>query len=557
MPLGVGFFMREQASQGPPIVQADRLQRMIIDQAKLMPPIRTQPRPVLCHQPMLSASRAFLQLLLILALLPTSAAAEMESSLRNHIANADLRGTQVSICVMDIGERLLLTEIHDDREMIPASNMKLVTSAAALHTLGKDFTFTTKLKLLSNKEAPAGDGFPALVVQGDGDPAFGSPNVLEDAGYNVDQMLGWWLDAVEKTGFDQFGQLIIDDRIFKSGSSQRVHPTWPKNQLHKWYCAQVMGVNFFDNCFRINASPTRTGQDARVTVYPYGPFVKTEMRLRTGRADQWDIITSPDSNRLTFRGTIRNRQQQDVAMHDPAMVFGEMLKHELAKRKITVGEVVRPAEDQRLPDGKVLHKLNTTLQAVLNRVNQDSQNMYAEAILKRSGHAITGAPGTFENGAAAVREYLASRIKDPTLAAQIKLADGSGLSRDNRVSARALVEVLRVQATSQDFRPFIASMATPNNRDSINKRFTEDDKPLLIGDLYCKTGTINHVSALSGYLVYPDAGPNETARVLAFSILVNGHGLGQARNISGAAVRRLQDELVKIMDEEAVGALSP
>lgn len=512
--------------------------------------------PPLWHKPTRRGSRAvyiLLLLALVLGALPTSA--EMESALLNHIANADLRGTQVSVCVMDVGQRMLLTEIHAEREMIPASNMKIVTAAAALHTLGKDFTFTTRLKLLSNKEAPAADGLPALVVQGDGDPAFGSPNVLNDAGYSVEQMLGWWLDAIEKTGLDHFGQIIIDDRIFEHGEDQRVHPTWPKNQLHHWYCAQVMGVNFNDNCFSVRVMPTRSGLDASVEVFPFGPFVQTEMRLTTGRTDQWDIITRHDANRLAFRGTVRNPQTKYVAMHDPAIVFGEVLKTELAKRNITVGEVVRPAGDQRLPDGQELHKINTTLQAVLNRVNQDSMNAYAEAILKRSGHAITGAPGTFENGAAAVREYLGAKIKDPTLASSIKIADGSGLSRDNRVSARALVEVLRVQAIGTDFRPFIASMATPDNRDSIEKRFGDDNA--LLADLYCKTGTINHVSALSGYLVYPDAGPNNTARVLAFSILVNGHGLGQARNISGAQVRKLQDELVKIMDEEAIGALVP
>eukprot|EP00752_Nemacystus_decipiens_P014026 g12462.t1 len=485
------------------------------------------------------------------------ALAEMESALLNHIANADLRGTKVSVSVMDVGQGLMLTEINDQREMIPASNMKLITSAAALYTLGKDFTFSTQLKLLGSKEAPAGDGLPALVIKGDGDPAFGSPDVLQEAGYSVERMVGWWLGAVEKAGLDQFGQIIVDDRIFDASEDQRVHPTWPRNQLHKWYCAQVMGVNFFDNCFRVNASPTRTGQDARVTVYPYGPFLKTEMRLVTGRADQWDIITAHDNNRIAFRGQIRNRQKQDVAMHDPAIVFGEFLKHELGKRGITVGQVVRPADDQRLPEGTTLHKINTTLQAVLNRVNTDSQNMYSEALLKRCGHAITGAPGTFENGAAAVREYLAKRINDPTLAASIKLADGSGLSRDNKVSTRALVEVLRVQATSQDFRPYLASMATPDNRDSIERRFTKDGQPTLVADLYCKTGTINHVSALSGYLVYNDAGQNNTARVLAFSIIANGHGLGQARNISGAQVRKLQNELVQIIDQEAVGELVP
>jgi len=483
------------------------------------------------------------------------ARAEMESALLNLLNNADLRGTKVSVCVMDVGERVMLAEIEADREMIPASNMKLVTTAAALDTLGKDFTFSTRLKLLSVKEAPAGDGLPALLVIGDGDPAFGAPKVLENAGYNVDQMIGWWLDAIEKTGLNRFGQLIIDDRVFDSGPEQRVHPSWPSNQLHLWYCAQVMGINFFDNCFRVTATPTRTGQDALVSMYPFGPFVQTEMRLVTGRTDQWDIITRPDSNRITFRGQIRNRQQQDVTMHDPAMVFGELLKNELSKRGVSVGQVVRPAEDQRLPDGKLLHQINTTLQAVLNRTNQDSMNLYAEALLKRCGHEITGAPGTFENGASAVRAYLAKNISDPTLAASIQLVDGSGLSRDNRVSARALVEVLRVQAAGENFRPYLASLARPGENGSLNQRFVDEDA--LKGSIYAKTGTINNVSALSGYIVYPSQENKNAARILAFSILVNGHGLDAARNVSGATVRKVQNELVKIMDSEAVGVVVP
>jgi D-alanyl-D-alanine carboxypeptidase/D-alanyl-D-alanine-endopeptidase (penicillin-binding protein 4) len=478
-----------------------------------------------------------------------SAAAEMESALLNRLAGADLRGTKVSICVVDVGRRETLVDIEADREMIPASNMKLVTTAAAIEVLGKDFTFSTKLRLLGVKEAPKGDGLPALVIVGDGDPAFGAPKVLEDAGYNVDQMIGWWLDAVEDTGLDTFGQIVVDDRIFENGPDQRVHPTWPRNQLHRWYCAQVSGLNFFDNCFRVTASPTRTGQDARLSIYPYGrSFVQTEMRLVTGRADQWDIITSPESNKIVFRGTVSNPQTQDVAMHDPALVFGELFKQELAKRGVTVNEVVRPAADQRLAEGTPLHQINTTLQAVLNRTNRVSMNLYAEALLKRMGHKSTGAPGSFENGAAAVRGYLANHIDNPTLAASIQLADGSGMSRDNRLSARALVEVLRVQATGDNFRPFLASLARPGQRGSLENRLADEGD--LAGDLYAKTGTINHVSALSGYLVYPDAGPGNTARVLAFSILVNGHGLGSARNVSAITVRALQDELVELMDSE-------
>jgi len=484
-------------------------------------------------------------------LIALPASAEMESALMHYLGSADLRGTQVSVCVMDVGQRELLAEIEADREMIPASNMKLVTTAAALYTLGQDFTFSTQLRLLGVREAPAGDGLPALVIVGDGDPAFGSPRVLDDAGFTVHQMLGWWLDAVQATGMNQFGQIIVDDRIFENGPDQRVHPSWPTNQLHQWYCAQVMGINFYDNCFLVRASPGSSGRGPSATVFPYGPFVTTEMRLTNGSTNQWGIYTQADNNRMAFRGEIRNTQEQQVTMHDPAMVFGQLLKHELSLRGITVGEVVRPASDQRLEDGRVLHQINTTLQAVLNRTNRDSMNLYAEALLKRSGHELTGTPGSFENGGAAVRAYLAAHITDPTLAASIHVVDGSGMSRDNRVSARALVEVLRVQAVGENFRPYLASLAQPGQDGSLRNRLEEPDD--LTADLYAKTGTINHVSALSGYLVYPDAGPGNTARVLAFSILVNGHGLGSASNVSAVTIRAMQDELVRIMDREVVG----
>ena len=486
--------------------------------------------------------------LLLVAALP--AAGEMESALQHYLNNANLRGSKVSVCVVDVSDKVTLAAIQADRGMIPASNMKLVTTATALDVLGEDFKFSTKLKMLGVGDAPAADNLPALLIVGDGDPSFGSPTVLKAAGYNVDQLMGWWLDAVDDTGIDQFGQIIIDDRIFENGPEQRVHPSWPKNQLHYRYCAQVMGINFFENAFRIQATPTRRGQDARISMYPYGPFIATDKRVRTGSTNVWHIRTAADNNRMRFTGEVKNVQIRYIAIHDPAIVFGEMLKQGLAKRGITVREVVRPEGDQRLAEGTTLHQVNTTLQSVLDRTNQYSINLYAEALLKRCGHEITGAPGTFENGAAAVRSYLTKHFKDTTLAASVRVADGSGLSRDNNISARAMVELLRVQAVGKHFRPFLASLARPGQPGSLEKRLDDENKPLT-GQVFAKTGTINFVCTLSGYIVYPDQDNDRAARILAFSILVNDHGKGAAKNISHARIRDVQDQLIRIMDKEA------
>ncbi|MEM9414377.1 MAG: D-alanyl-D-alanine carboxypeptidase/D-alanyl-D-alanine-endopeptidase [Planctomycetota bacterium] len=484
---------------------------------------------------------------LVLAGLGGSAWADVDSRVENHLGVADLRGTVVSVCVVDVARDEVLAEVEENRAMIPASNMKLITTAAALATLGEDFRFSTRLSLIEG----VGGARPSLLIEGDGDPAFGDPRTLDAAGYTVDDMLGWWLDAIEATGHTEFERIILDDRVFANGADERVHPTWPRNQLHKWYCAQVMGINFFNNVFQVHATPTRMGDDIELAIYPYGPFVRTDLRVQTGQIDQWDIITAADNNHITFRGQLRHAQQQRVAMHDPADIFGQLLKRELGRRGIGVGDVVRPDADEQVPAGAMLHQINTTLQAVLNRTNRDSMNLYAEALLKRSGYQLTGAPGSYDNGSAAVRRFLANHFDDPTLAASIQVADGSGMSRDNRVTTRALTELLAVMPATEVFGPYLESLGRPGHEGTLDDRFVDTD---LTGELYAKSGYLNGVSALSGYLVYPPRRAGGQPRFIAFSIICNGFGSGNARELSNRDMKRLQEELVALIDEEVVNA---
>lgn len=498
---------------------------------------------------------AFAALALTLA---WAAQADVESQIRNLLDTADLKGTEVSVYIVDTATGEMIVDIEGDRPMIPASNMKLLTTATAIDTLGADFLFQTRLALLPAQppgngrgENQADDGGaagrPDLAIIGDGDPAFCDPVTLESAGYEPGQVVNWWVDAVAKTNVTHFGRIIVDDRVFEHGPDQRIHPTWPRNQLHKHYCAQVMGINFFNNTFQVTATPTRPGQDVQLAIYPYGPFVRTELGVVTGRVDQWDIITRPDDNRISFRGQVRNRQRQYVTMHDPAMVFGQLLKHELSKRGIVVDEVVRPDGDTQLPEGRTLHRLNTTLQAVLIRTNRDSMNLYAEALLKRCGYEITGVPGTFENGAAAVRRSMTHLLGQPTLVATVQVADGSGMSRDNRVTARALATLLLKMNRHEHAEAYRASLGRPGGAGTLAQRFTDTD---LNGQLYAKSGYINYVSSLSGYLVYPD----RRDRTYAFSILCNGFGTGDARQLSNRNMKQLQEQIITLLDEDVVAA---
>ena len=190
-----------------------------------------------------------------------------------------------------------------------------------------------------------------------------------------------------------------------------------------------------------------------------------------------------------------------------------------------------------LPDGQTLHVVQTPLPLVLERCNKNSQNLFAEAILKRLGHHETGARGSWLNGTAAVRIFL-NDILGPYSAVTI-VSDGSGLSRDNRVTAQLVVNLLAAMNEDTQLGPvYRNSLAISGEQGSLKNRLGD-----LNGDVYGKTGYIKGVSCLSGYLVLKsDSGP----RSFSFSFLFNGFKPPVYLN----NIIAFQDKLLKLIDEQ-------
>jgi D-alanyl-D-alanine carboxypeptidase/D-alanyl-D-alanine-endopeptidase (penicillin-binding protein 4) len=152
----------------------------------------------------------------------------------------------------------------------------------------------------------------------------------------------------------------------------------------------------------------------------------------------------------------------------------------------------------------------TPLGTVVSHANKVSQNLYAEALCKRMGRAATGRPGSWENGTAAIGAYL---TKIGVGADEFKLSDGCGLSRGNSVSPAAVTRVLTANFYSANRELFIKSLAVGGVDGTLKSRFTERD---IKGKVFAKTGFIEGVTGLSGYLMGKDGG------WYAFSILING-----------------------------------
>lgn len=484
---------------------------------------------------------------------------DLERRIETAIGGIKIGDGRVGICVIDLQTGRTLVSRNADTPFIPASNMKLLTTGTALTVLGGDFAFRTELLL---------DG-TRLIVRGAGDPALADPSVLErmTPPLSVRQLVATLADAVRRTDTGHVTELILDDRVF---DRQFVHPAWPADQLHKWYCAEVSGLNFHTNCLSFFPAPSPDGQGRPplVTLQPDAPWVEIENKARTGvRNDNsvW-VQRSPGPGSFTLFGEVgvASRVAVDVAIHDVPQFFGRLLTTELLRAGVGVGQarttsgagnptreelsraftVIRAAEPgERLDRGRVVAAVSTHIADVYQRTNSDSQNLYAECLLKRVGREVTGEPGSWTNGASIVRMTLA-QVLGPDAAAATVVSDGSGMSRENQVSPRTLTRWLEaMQAEPRNGEAFVSSLAVPGEG-TLRSRFRS---ARLGSELQAKSGKIDGVRCLSGYLT--DA---TTGRRVAFSIMVNDLREGEQALQS----LRLHEEVVKAIDQWLVARRS-
>lgn len=496
-----------------------------------------------------TASHPLRAALAIAAILtPAASAASLESELRGLVGTAGLGKAKVSISVRDVPTGRSLASIAADRPMLPASNMKLLTTGVALETLGPEFRFSTRLGL----DRDAG----RLVVRGDGDPGFGDPELLASTvhrrpdgavveGLDVESLLGIWADAIADSGLGRIDELVVDDRVLDRA---RVHPQWPEDQLNRHYCAAVSGVNFHGNCLHLQPSPI----GGRAVPGPFTPdaaWIALENRAtaRTGAKAEQTVWIGHGSGRhgsdaFTLFGNVAATPLEPirVTVQDPAILFGRLLSDRLRRRGIEVG-TVRLAESherfETLPDAAP--PIETPIATSLARANVDSSNLHAEALLKRLAHAETGRPGSWRDATSILRSRLARRTSDELLEG-VEISDGSGLSRGNRIRADLTTAYLAALADDERLgEAFRASLAVGGETGTLATRFRGAE---LHGcRVLAKSGYIRGVSCLSGLVEAPDG------RMVAFSVLCNDVA-------STREAKRLQERVVEQVARTLAGS---
>jgi D-alanyl-D-alanine carboxypeptidase/D-alanyl-D-alanine-endopeptidase (penicillin-binding protein 4) len=453
------------------------------------------------------------------------------------ISHDDFRSAWWGIHVVDLASGTSVVTHNVERAFMPASNVKLFTGAGALLLLGPDHQFRTTLHAVGPREGDTLQG--SLVVQGGGDPTIGG-RLFEQMPYHV---FDAWHGALRANGIARVtGGIAADVSYFDPTPLGR---GWAWDDPPARYSAEVGPLSFHENMVELQFEGTRPGQPARLTWRPATSYLRVQNNTTTVPADssvQHNVRRSPSGNTFTVASRIPAGRSvtRPVSIHDPAAFFTWAFREHLRGRGLSVagpaGGVLPAGFATTLaatPPIAVHH--SPPVRDIVQELMKDSQNLYAEALLRSIGAAFPRAEdGTPRSsaaaGAAAVLDTLAALQVDT---AAVRLVDGSGLSRRNLVPPAALTSLLRVMHQLDDPAvrvAFAASLPRAGREGTLQYRMTRGRAR---GNARGKTGTLSHASALSGYVTTANGRP------LAFALMANHHTVPTRR------VRQAQDALVE------------
>ncbi|MGA1980057.1 MAG: D-alanyl-D-alanine carboxypeptidase/D-alanyl-D-alanine-endopeptidase [Sedimentisphaerales bacterium] len=414
--------------------------------------------------------------------LVSAASAELAERIDGIINQPSQKKVQYSIAIVKADSGEAVYSHNANEAMVPASNMKIITGAATLKYLGPDYEFKTKVGL-------CGD---TLVVKGSGDPLLGDE--VTDAKYQREP--GWIFKditaALKQNNITVIKDIIVDSSIF---DNERVHPNWPKEQLNQWYACEVSSLNFNDNCIAVTVK--NTNGKVTVGIEPETGFIKITNEvtpIQTGKSAV-GAYRNQKPNSISIKGKCQKQEGPfDVAIEKPAEFFGFLLQEHLAGAGIKVdGQILEKPMPQDC-NFKGLTEYRTAVTDCLVRCNKNSLGLAAEALFKTI--AAKAAQDGKNGGWAAGRELISKYMLELGIEkGEFYIDDGSGLSRQNKLSANAITKVLLDVYKSKNWDVYKNSLATGGIDGTIGKYFKEEKYK---GKVFGKTGYISGVASFSG-----------------------------------------------------------
>lgn len=425
-----------------------------------------------------------------------------------------LKHASLAYVFFNLTQDSIITEYNPYMSLVPASTMKLLTSAAALEILGAGTRFKTTLSYDGSIEGRVLNG--NIYITGGGDPALGS------AIYNQKGFIASFIKAIQNLNIDTInGNIIADPRIF---SVDVIPFTWPFGEVNSSYAAAANGLSVYDNTYYYELNQNDKGlkiPDSK-SLNPKVPIIGfyNNFFITTDSKESLIITEQQGSSRKIIKGgfpkSFSKITIEGTIPDPPYLVAFELFENLLLKNIYVKGSPKTVYEFETA----VLKKLESnekiqiaeiyspTVLSIVQNVNMFSNNLFAEHLLKHIGLKKYGI-GDTETGTNAVVNFWKQKGMNTD---GLFMFDGCGLSRFNAVTAKQLTDVLIYMKSSSDFNSFYNSLS--------NAGCTGTLKKLCVGSnaeeqIYAKSGTMSRVKSYAGYA---NAMNGDT---IVFSIIAN------------------------------------
>lgn len=426
--------------------------------------------------------RKFISLLLSLCFTFTAANAKPENKI---LGNLNINKSAVSVSIKDISTGNSIFELNDKMPMMPASTLKVITSSAAVDTLGKDFQFSTKLYKSVNND---------LYFKLSGDPFLSYNDLLQ------------LLDEAKLKNIISPKNIYADASIFDNVEwgegwqwDDDLNPLMPKFSAY----------NLDGNILKIEVTPGVNKTPASIVVKPFYPITFMNLVNTDLSSGENKVVLSRNNNIapnvISAQGTVSKTQTLKIPVNNPKMYFSIRLSDAIREKKLDYYKSINSAV---LPDKNVYLVGETThdLPAILSSILKNSNNMSAETLFKMAGAKWSGEQGNIENSLDMVNNYLKKINIDSQ---DIKIVDGSGVSKNNIVTADFMTNFLVYKSSQDDFEEFKSFLPAPGEGTLKNRMLYFKE------NLNAKTGTLSDTSAIVGYI------KSRKGKIYAFDIMIN------------------------------------
>jgi D-alanyl-D-alanine carboxypeptidase/D-alanyl-D-alanine-endopeptidase (penicillin-binding protein 4) len=443
-------------------------------------------------------------------------------------SNSGLTTASICMAVSDNQTDEVLIKSEPQQSLVPASILKLITTATMLEVFGPDFRFRTTLAASGaiRNDTLFGD----LEIIGGGDPTLGSIYFPENNHFLED-----WVKAIQSKNIKVVqGNLILDATIFES---QMIPNTWIWEDIGNYYGAGASGLSVYDNLYEIHLNsgnvagmPTKID---RINPEIPGLELQNEVLSSTINSDQAYVFGSPMENRRVIRGTIplnRNDMIIKASMPDPSVLLASEFRKELAKKNILLVGETKYEKAKYVDSTSVVYSVNQSpsLREIIKVTNHESVNLFAEHFLKMLAFKSSGM-GTTKDGCKFMVEFWKNKGLDMT---GFFMNDGSGLSRFDAVTASLMVDILNyMKAKSAYSSDFYESLPTAG--EGTLTVFRNESFPNQC--LRAKSGSMTRVRCYAGYLT------TDSGRQLSYSIMLNNFSCSQME-----AIKKIEEVLVEL-----------